>query len=86
MVQNLGNAELRRVRGSCLTSEWKLSKLIRLENVNCRMDLSDFQTKGFSNYGQFSSLENITVISSLCVHTSYTYIYSNFSKTCKLIL
>lgn len=51
MVQSLGNAELRRVRSSCLTSEWKLPKLIKPENVTGRMDLNDSQIKTFSTMG-----------------------------------
>lgn len=80
MVQSLGNAELRRVRSSCVTSEWELPKLIKQVSVNGRMDLNDFQSKTFSNYGQLSYLEDVTVIASLHVHTSYTCMYSNLFK------
>lgn len=86
MVQSLGNAELKRVRSSDLTSDGGLAKLIESENVNSGMDFSGFLTKNFSNCEQFSSLGNITVIASSCAHTSYTCMCYNFFKTCKLLL
>lgn len=87
MVQSLGNAELRRVRSSCVTSEWELPKLIKQANVNGRMDINDFQRKTFSNYRQLSYLEDVTVITNLRVPTHLTHVCTLiFSKTCKLIL
>lgn len=44
MVQNLGNAELKKVRMSSLTSEQKLLQLIEADNVSGRMDLTYFLT------------------------------------------
>lgn len=58
MVQNLGNAELKKVRISSLTSEQKSLQLIEADNVSGRMDLTGFLTtttknQQLSNYRQF---------------------------------
>lgn len=58
MVQNLGNAELKKVRISSLTSEQKSLQLIEADNVSGRMDLTGFltttkKTQQLSNYRQF---------------------------------
>lgn len=44
MVQNLGNAELKKVRISSLTSEQKSLQLIEADDVSGRMDLTGFLT------------------------------------------
>lgn len=58
MVQNLGNAELKKVRISSLTSEQKSLQLIEADDVSGRMDLTGFltttkKTQQLSNYRQF---------------------------------